>query len=222
VVALMQAPTSTTGWLRQFPVVFWDFDGVIKDSVSVKSDAFEQLFLPYGEPLAQRIREHHERNGGMSRFEKLPIYMQWAGLEITPSALQAHLDAFASAVRQAVIDSAWVPGAREYLAEHHRLQCFIVVTATPIGEMQDILGALQIDSWFREVHGAPTRKAEAIAGVLRRRGYSPHQALLIGDSGADHHSAVATGIQFLLRRTALNADLQRTFTGWQCEDFRHG
>ena len=59
--------------------IFWDFDGVIKDSVLVKSDAFEELFLPFGSDVAKKIRMHHEDNGGMSRHDKLPIYLNLAG-----------------------------------------------------------------------------------------------------------------------------------------------
>ena len=70
-------------YLKSAKTIFWDFDGVIKDSVVVKSDAFEQLFLPFGDEVAISVREHHEANGGMNRFEKLPIYLKWAGEEVT-------------------------------------------------------------------------------------------------------------------------------------------
>ena len=33
---------------KEIETIFWDFDGVIKDSVKVKSDAYEQLFSPFG------------------------------------------------------------------------------------------------------------------------------------------------------------------------------
>ena len=35
--------------LSDYKLVFWDFDGVIKDSVTVKTDAFSKLFEKYGE-----------------------------------------------------------------------------------------------------------------------------------------------------------------------------
>ena len=34
--------------LRRYWTLFWDFDGVIKESVAVKSDAYERLFAPFG------------------------------------------------------------------------------------------------------------------------------------------------------------------------------
>ena len=33
--------------------IFFDFDGVIKDSVKVKSESFEKLFLPFGKKVAK-------------------------------------------------------------------------------------------------------------------------------------------------------------------------
>ena len=72
--------------LESADFIIWDFDGVIKDSVKVKSDAFEQLFLPFGKKLAKEVRLHHETNGGMSRFDKLHIYWSWKVVKF-----QAHL-----------------------------------------------------------------------------------------------------------------------------------
>ena len=44
----------------------------------MKADAFEQLFSPFGIELAKEVRKHHEKNGGISRYEKIPIYLNWA------------------------------------------------------------------------------------------------------------------------------------------------
>lgn len=208
--------------LERYATLFWDFDGVIKDSVAVKSDAFERLFAPFGAELARRVRLHHESNGGMSRYEKIPLYLRWAGLEASEAEVSRYCDLFAAAVRQAVIDSPWVPGAREYLQDNRQRQRFVLVTATPQAEIEDILAALSLTSCFREVHGAPTSKSDAIESVLARLQSSRAEALFIGDSDSDYAAATATGVAFLLRRTALNRQLQREYRGMQCEDFLHG
>ena len=135
--------------LRPYTTLFWDFDGVIKDSVSVKSDAFERLFAPFGAELAARVRLHHESNGGMSRYEKFPLYLRWAGLEASEAEVARYCGLFAAAVRQAVIDSPWVPGAREYLQSNQWRQRFVLVTATPQDEIEDILAALGLASCFQ-------------------------------------------------------------------------
>jgi phosphoglycolate phosphatase-like HAD superfamily hydrolase len=204
---------SAEALLRRASLVFWDFDGVIKESVAVKTDAFVRLFSPYGSDVAERVRAHHESHGGLSRFEKIPIYLGWAGEEVTAARVEALCAEFSRLVMQAVIDSAWVPGVREYLLAHRARQRFVIVTATPQEEIEAILDVLALRSAFLEVHGAPTRKREAVAAVLRRLDCAPADALGIGDSGTDLEAALANGIPFLLRRTPLNVDIQQRYTG---------
>ena len=199
--------------LQRAAVVFWDFDGVIKDSVVAKSVAFEQLFLPYGRDLANRVRQHHEAHGGVSRYQKMSIYLDWAGETGTAAQIEEFCDRFAQLVRQSVIESAWVPGVREYLQDRHARQHFILVTAAPQAEILQILGALGIAYCFREVHGFPTPKAEAIRDVLSRLQCPSEQALAVGDSEADFDAATVNNVPFLLRRTPLSFDLQRRCQG---------
>lgn len=202
-------------------VVFWDFDGVIKDSVPVKTLAFEKLFLPYGREVADRVRQHHEANGGVSRYEKMPIYLGWAGRPATSDQVQDYCDRFSRLVRQAVIDAAWVPGVFEYLQAQHALQRFVLVTATPQEEIQQILLALGIFHCFCEVHGAPTPKEAAIRRVLQRLQCPVEEALVVGDSETDLRAAKANNISFLLRRTPINQSLQERYSGLVFDDFNH-
>lgn len=199
--------------MKEYNIIFWDFDGVIKESVEVKSEAFERLFLPYGREVADRVRRHHEANGGMSRFDKIPIYLGWAGEPATEEMVREFCSRFAQAVQQAVIDAAWVPGVREYLETHHSRQCFVLVTATPLGEIQHILQVLGIARCFREVYGAPMPKAEAMRKVLQREQCLPERALAVGDSESDFRAAAENGVPFLLRRTPLNKALQELYRG---------
>ena len=195
--------------LAQMQVIFWDFDGVIKDSVAVKSVGFEQLFLPYGQAVASRVRQHHEAHGGVSRFDKMPVYLGWAGLPATADNVQKFCDQFSTLVLQAVIDAAWVPGVHEYLLAQHDAQHFVLVTATPQKEIEAILHTLGLAHCFRQVHGAPTSKTMAIGAVLADLKCQPDQALMVGDSDTDFDAALANQVSFLLRRTALNHALQQ-------------
>lgn len=204
--------------LRGAQLVFWDFDGVIKDSVGVKTAAFERLFLPFGPEVARKVREHHEANGGMSRYDKIPVYLRWAEQEANAASVQLFCERFSELAYQGVIDAAWVPGVREYLEEQHSSQPFVLVTATPQEEIESILARLGIAHAFREVHGAPRTKTEAIADVLQRWRLAPAQAVFVGDASADLAAARANGVTFLLRRTTLNSHLQKDFIGPSFDD----
>ena len=194
-------------------VVFWDFDGVIKDSVMVKSAGYEKLFLPFGKDVVRQVNEHHNVHGGISRYEKIPLYLSWAGEPANPIQVQEFCDRFSNLVQQAVVDSPWVPGVYEYLKSHCTDQCFVLITGTPQNEIEQILHALNIDRYFRNVFGAPKAKSIMVKDVLERLGCQPERALVIGDSGTDLEAAKNNNVAFLLRRTSLNQELQKQYAG---------
>ena len=190
-------------------VIFWDFDGVIKESVEVKTEAFEKLFLPFGDEIAKRVKSHHENHGGVSRFDKIPLYLSWADEPVSRESVEHYCDRFSSLVKQAVIDSSWVPGVLDYLQKHFKRQKFILVTATPEDEIESILQALNITHLFESVYGAPTPKSEAMASVLEDVDPSCDEMLMVGDSLSDYEAAISNRVPFLLRCTPLNTSLQR-------------
>jgi phosphoglycolate phosphatase-like HAD superfamily hydrolase len=212
-------PAETRVLLASSALVFWDFDGVIKESVNVKTLAYEKLFLPFGPEIAARVRQHHERHGGVSRFDKIPLYLAWAGAG--SELCEEYCDRFSDSVVQAVIDSPWVPGVREYLLQHCEEQYFVLVTATPQEEIELILRALDIHNCFREVHGAPTTKTCAIEATLCKSGCSPSRAVMVGDAETDLRAAQANSVNFILRCTPLNLSIQISFDGPMLENLDH-
>jgi phosphoglycolate phosphatase-like HAD superfamily hydrolase len=199
--------------LRRATLVFWDFDGVIKDSVSVKTDGFEKLFAGFGPSFAARVRRHHEAHTGVTRGEKIAVYLGWAGEVASPARIEELSRRFSALVMQAVIDCDWIAGTREYLLANCGRQTMVLTTATPQQEIESILDALDIRRCFAEVFGAPTSKADAIRTVLRRTQCPQEHAVMVGDSDADLRAAAENRLPFLLRRTSLNESLQRSFSG---------
>lgn len=199
--------------------VFLDFDGVIKDSVAVKSDAFEQLFLPFGGEIGQKVRRHHEANGGISRFEKLPLYLSWVGMKSDQELVSEYSDRFSSLVMQGVIESEWVAGVEGFLEKHHQDRDLFLVTATPENEIKEISAALNISHFFHNIIGAPTDKVDAISRLLNEYQIVAERAVMIGDSLSDYQAAVANKVPFVLRRTSLNQGLQRSLDCSMIEDF---
>jgi phosphoglycolate phosphatase-like HAD superfamily hydrolase len=200
-------------------MVFFDFDGVIKQSVEVKGRAFAELFRPHGAALSERVLAHHLANSGLSRFEKMPKYLEWAGEEPTAARVDDYCHRFAARARQGVMDAAWVPGAQELLRANPYRQTFVLVTAAPREEIEDILMALELRHCFDRVYGAPTRKLAAIQDALRRCGIAPEHCLAIGDARADYDAAHAAGVPFVLVRHASNTALFADYDGHSIEDF---
>jgi phosphoglycolate phosphatase-like HAD superfamily hydrolase len=196
-------------FIKQAKLIFWDFDGVIKESVEVKTEAFVQLFSEFGDEVAKKVKLHHEENGGMSRFEKLPIYLKWAGKVPTEKTINEYSKQFSSLVKQKVIESEWVPGVKSYLINNSKKQQFFLVTATPQQEIEDIVSTLKIKSCFNKIIGYPTSKKDAIQILISNTPYPLEEAIMIGDSISDYNAAVESNIVFILRKTGLNEKLQK-------------
>ena len=52
----------------------FDLDGVILESVHCKTVAFRDLYQEFGTEIQNKVEEHHIRNGGVSRYEKIKFY----------------------------------------------------------------------------------------------------------------------------------------------------
>jgi len=199
--------------------IFFDFDGVIKDSVEVKSRAFEELFREFDRSTTNKIIKHHEENGGMSRFDKLPIYLKWTGQFPSKALVADYSEKFSLLVKQNVIESEWVPGVLDYMRNHIMHQTFFLVTATPQIEIEEILEELKIQKYFKNIIGTPTRKVDAIKMLLAEYSISPDQAVMVGDSRSDYEAATENHVPFVLRRTNLNQALQERLTCPMIDDF---
>jgi len=208
--------------IKKAKTIFWDFDGVIKDSVSVKSDAFEELFLPFGSDVAKKIRMHHEDNGGMSRYDKLPIYLNLAGEKNSTDSISKYEKQFSKLVMNRVINSPWVEGVLEYIKTNYKAQKFFLITATPQKEIEEILKKLEISKYFKKVIGSPTNKKDAIKVILSNENINLDDSIMIGDSCSDYEAAKENNVFFVFRKTDLNKKLQKKLKCQMIENFIDG
>lgn len=179
--------------------VFFDFDGVILDSVNVKTEAFHALYRPYGADIADRVREHHLANGGMSRFDKFRHYhQQFLGEELDEDGLDRLCREFSNLVVDRVVESPAIPGAMETLTalEEAGIPAY-VVSGTPHDEMGLIIRRRGLSRFFVEVHGSPRKKTAIVREILDRTGYDPVRCLFIGDALSDWKAAHESDLHFL-------------------------
>ena len=202
-----------------FKLCFWDFDGVIKDSVEIKTQAYFSLFETFGSDVAEKVRKHHAENGGISRFDKIPIYLKWAGIEPNEKIVNEYCKKFSKRVLQKVIDSPWVAGVENYLHNNKYKQTFVLVSATPQDELEDIVEALNLKECFSKVYGAPVLKQDAIFKIIQDLNLDPSECLMIGDARADLNAAIANQVPFLLRRHKSNVEILNSYSGPSIGDF---
>jgi phosphoglycolate phosphatase-like HAD superfamily hydrolase len=205
--------------MNNFNIVFWDFDGVIKDSVNVKTEAFVEIFKDYGSVLTQKVREHHIANGGMSRFEKIPLYASWAGKQLGDKEINDYSKKFSEIAVQRVIDSKWVLGVEDVLRKNPYGQKFILVSATPEKELLLILKELDLCDCFVSIYGSPMQKKTAIERSINEFSAKSEECIMIGDAKADLDAANANQINFLLRLHDSNQSMKEIYKGFTVQNF---
>lgn len=138
--------------------IFFDFDGVLAESVHVKTQAYYDMYLPYGKEIAEKVVAHHQANGGVSRFEKFKIYhLEHLGIEITQLQLDDLAQQYSELVIEKVVNSPEIDGASEFLEDFSGELKFWIITGTPTAEIEIITERRGIKHYFVELCGSPTK-----------------------------------------------------------------
>lgn len=200
--------------LQDYTAVFLDFDGVIKESTSAKTYGFARLFAEYGRDIQDRVVHHHQMHAGISRFEKIPYYFnRFLGRNPTEGELQSLYSRYSLLTNEAVVQSSWVEGVREYLDSCGSQQDIYIITGTPQKDIDWIVRRIDIKKYFKGVLGSPRTKTEILSELIESHQYINNQCVMIGDALADYEAALNVGIDFLLRLTPEN---QSVFKEIQC------
>lgn len=200
--------------------IFFDFDGVIVDSVELKTEAFRQMYLPYGEGIANQVVEDHTRHGGVSRYAKFPKWhKEYLGIEIDEAKLHELAKLYSSLVLEGVLHAPEVPGVRDFLKKNHTSTPSWVITGTPDTEIQKIATAKHLSQYFQGIHGSPTNKKEWIDHLLSEFDIDPAHTLFIGDATTDLEAAEYGKLHFALRAVPENDALFKDYKGYRFNDF---
>ena len=180
-------------------LVILDFDGVVLESVSVKTEAFRKLFADYPGHIGTIVQFHLE-NGGMSRYDKFRYIFREILHENLSTEMEENLSAqFSELVFNGVINAPFVPGADRFLEVYSSQYPMYIVSATPEDELRRIVRIRQIEPRFQGICGSPKKKEENIAAILSRTPVKKEEILFVGDSVNDWIAARKSGIQFIGR-----------------------
>jgi HAD superfamily hydrolase (TIGR01549 family) len=196
--------------------IVFDFDGVLVESVDVKTKAYARLFEEYGEGVVSRVVDYHLKNGGISRFDKFRvIYREILNKPLSEKKFQTLCDEFSSIVVNEVVAAPWVEGAREFLESNKSRYLFFIVSGTPQDELESIIQRREMGQYFCEVLGSPKNKETLLEEALFRLKLLPEETVFVGDAETDWNAAKELRMPFLWRRNPLDAPLLNSYTGPQ-------
>ena len=180
--------------------IVFDFDGVLVESLEIKTKAFVEIFSDDGEETARKIVQYHLQHLSVSRFEKLAhISNVILGRPLDGEALNRLAERFSELVENAVVNAAYVAGAAEFLERERAAYRFFIASATPVRELLEVVNRRGMAGWFHGVHGSPETKEDVLRRVVREHGSRPEAVLFVGDGLSDYRAASACGTPFIAR-----------------------
>ena len=189
----------------RFDAVVFDFDGVLVESVNIKTQAFSALYSGYGSSVVAQVVAFHLANNGLSRFEKFRYFHnKLLGLPLSDEEENKLCIEFNARVEEAVIAAPYVDGAEEFLIRHHADIPLFVASGTPEEELKRILEKRHMAHYFHAAFGSPAKKGKILQNILKNNSYCPKKVLMIGDSILDFEGATEAGTCFLGRLTSPN------------------
>ncbi len=178
--------------------IIFDFDGVILDSVDIKTRAFARLFAQHGPEVERQAVEHHLAHGGISRFRKFQhIYENILHLPLSAGESEKLGEKFSTLVFDEVVKAAWIPGTPEFLLEHDGLYRCFVASGTPEEELVRIVELRQLTRHFAGIYGTPATKQQIARRILAEHGFEKEEVVFIGDAMTDYTAAKECGLHFI-------------------------
>ena len=175
----------------------FDCDGVLLDSVPVKTRAFARLAEPFGPEARDRFVMYHSVHGGVSRYRKFAWFFQEVlGREISQKESEEWGRRFADYALDEVRRCPLIPGALETLERWHGVLPLYVCSGAPQEELSVVLRERGLDRYFAAIYGSPPAKARLLAQVVREAGVIPEAALMVGDAVTDRNAAEEVGTLF--------------------------
>jgi HAD superfamily hydrolase (TIGR01549 family) len=185
---------------KKYDAIVFDFDGVLVESVDVKTQAFGALYAEYGDRIVEQVKAYHLIHGGVSRFEKFRYYHKvLLGKDLTQEEEVKLGDRFSQYVEDAVVEAVYVSGAYELLEANYQSTPLFVASGTPDQELKRIVSRRNMAHYFVSVHGSPAKKGAIIQDILSKYDFDPDRVLMVGDAIADYEGAIAAGVKFVGR-----------------------
>lgn len=184
---------------NKYDVLFWDFDGVILDSMNVRDRGFERVLADYPSEQVEKLMEYHRKNGGLSRYVKFRyFYVEILNEPLSEQRLEELTSSFSEIMLEELGNkNLLIKDTLEFLESAKDQFRMHVVSGSDQTELRKLCEQLEVAQFFKSIHGSPTPKTEWVGKLLHEYGYDQSSAALIGDSINDFDAARDNGIDFI-------------------------
>jgi phosphoglycolate phosphatase-like HAD superfamily hydrolase len=177
--------------------IFFDFDGVIMDSMTLKLDSYCHALDEFGFPRQELDRIMRQFMGTSRRRILAAMYEELAGSPMNDELFQRSLSRFNQHDEASRARMEPIPGSTEFLEKIHDNYFTAVVTGTPEEVIKRTTAFHKLDPFFDVVRGSPDSKTKIISELMHDRRLHTSECLFIGDGKADQEAADACQVRFV-------------------------
>ena len=184
--------------MKGIETIFWDFDGVILDSMPVRNKGFEIVLKSFPKVQVEKLMEFHLKNGGLSRYVKFRYFFENIRNEnVSDQQIEELASEFSSIMKELLVDeSLIISDSLNYIKNNYIKYKMHIVSGSDQAELRFLCNELNISQYFISIHGSPTPKIVLVDNLLLSHQYLKDSCVLIGDSTNDLEAANKNGIDF--------------------------
>ncbi|MEA2019605.1 MAG: HAD-IA family hydrolase [Campylobacterota bacterium] len=178
--------------------IIFDFDGVILDSVPVKTEGYRQLFKEHPTNLIEKMVEYHELNGGISRYKKVKYFFnELLKEDISEEKIQEYAAKYSELTKVELSKEKYIiQDTLDYIKLNHNKFNMHVASGADHQDLLYICDKLNLNKYFLSIEGSPKVKNEIVGEILNKNAYKAEETILIGDSINDYDAARQNSINF--------------------------
>jgi phosphoglycolate phosphatase-like HAD superfamily hydrolase len=179
-------------------VIFWDFDGVILNSNEVRDKGFETVLRDFPKDEVDQLLSFHRKNGGLSRYLKFRYFFEEIkGEEISEEEINDWAAKFSVIMLNSLKNkSLLIRETNNFIQKNYRNYQTHIVSGSDQTELRELCKSLEIDHFFKSIHGSPTPKNDLVKMLIDKHNYNPTNGILIGDSINDFEAAKVNDLHF--------------------------
>ena len=183
--------------LSEYDKIIFDCDGVLLDSNPIKTNAFREAVISYGEDAAQRLVDYHIHHGGISRYEKFRwFFSEVVNLPDAEKATKSAIAKFSYSVKSS-LPKCQVADGLEFLKSASGHTPWYIISGSDQEELKHFMEDANLSPLFDGgIFGSPDTKHDIFSRLIPNAG-GDAQNIYFGDSALDHIVAKDFGCDFV-------------------------
>lgn len=184
--------------LKLIKVIFWDFDGVLMDSNSVRDLGFAKVLEEFPKEQVERLLNFHKANGGLSRYVKFRYFFEEIRNEaITEDQILLWAERFSIIMKNLLINpNLLINETLDFVRQNQDKYRMHITSGSDQEELRYLCKSMSIENLFDSIHGSPKPKKQWLKELIDTHDYNIDECVLIGDSMNDLEAAQFNSIHF--------------------------